>query len=145
MNNIEQRKEQVYQLLIDERMTVTKLSKIIDVHPKTLVNTLRILAKHNNLISERVYDNVASRFVVEYTSNTRNPYTAIIKKTKRDIKKEERLAKEAEKKRLADLVPKNCNSHIHRLLDNPLSPAPKSKKSAAYKGIGSSFSMYDYY
>lgn len=145
MNNIEQRKEQVYQLLIDERMTVTKLSKIIDVHPKTLVNTLRILAKHNNLISERVYDNVASRFVVEYTSNTRNPYKAVYKKTKAERLIEIRLVKHEEKLRQQNFPQNTSNVRVVKLLDNPLPSAPKRKSGTAYKGIGSSFSMYDYY
>jgi len=32
---------------------------------------------------------------------------------------------------------------VHRLLDSPRPSAPKSKPRSAYKGIGSSFSMYE--
>lgn len=145
MGDIEQRKEQIYQMLIDERMTVSKLSNLIDIHPKTLVNTLRTLASKNYLISERIYDNTISRFIVEYTANKALPYKAVYKKTKAERLAEIRLAKREEKLRQHNLPQNASNVRVIKLLENPLPSAPKKKGGTAYKGIGSSFSMYDYY
>jgi len=145
MGDMEQRKEQIYQILIDKRMTVSKLSNIIDIHPKTLVNTLRTLANKNNLISERVYDNTISRFIVEYTANKALPYKAVYKKTKAERLVEIRLVKLEEKLRQQNFPQNTSNVRVVKLLDNPLPSAPKRKSGTAYKGIGSSFSMYDYY
>lgn len=142
---IERRKEKIYNELLNKTMTVDKLSEIIGIPKGKLVNTTRWLAHHNHLIMERVYDNSISRFVVQYTASHGMPFKARVKKTKKERLAEERVARNEERKRLEGMKPNNSNARVVRLLDNPLPSAPKSKKSAAHKGIGSSFSMYDYY
>ena len=37
----------------------------------------------------------------------------------------------------------NPHATVYKLLDKPREPAPKSKPRSAYKGISSSFSMYE--
>lgn len=141
----EERKTAIWKILVNNPMTIKKLSELMSISESKLTNTLRALKVNGNLTMEYVYDIVACRTVCEYKSIESKPYHANIVKPKSEREYEKRIIKAMNKKMDEDMIKLHPSARVIRLLDEPLEQPVKKKRSSAYKGIGSSFAIFDNY
>lgn len=147
----ENRKETIYNLLIDNAMTVLQVSRKTGHSESKVHNYLRKLALGDHVTIKVIFER--NRYLNVYRANKRKPY---IKKVIQNqpseadslamIMREKKLQekKEHETEGKARIIKLSDTSRIVKLLDAPLAPAPRSRKSVQF-GIASTFAMYDSY
>ena len=137
----EEYKYQMFLMLKEKPMCVSDILELIPITRSSASNMIENFLAQGNLTYHIDINPKTGRKVkifeyagIEYVKKTRDEFI--------DFYVRNGTSKEPVK------VEKKPNWHnpyavVHRLLDSPRPSAPKSKPRSAYKGIGSSFSMYE--
>lgn len=141
----ENNRENIYKLLLEKEMTTDEIAEAMQLRKSKIANYVRTMSDGGYLICTKAYNQFMSRTICSYRAVEAKPYVALVQKTQAQMRAEARALREKEWKKKEKPDTTNPHARVIRLLDKePLAPAPKTKRSA-YKGIGSSFSMFDYY
>jgi DNA-binding transcriptional regulator GbsR (MarR family) len=147
----ENRKEQIYKLLCEQKMTVLQVMRKTGYSESKVHNYLRRLHLGEHVIVEKIFER--GRYINLYRANKRKHYVKkvilnqpsetdlIARRIEEKNLQEQKELREEKNPRVLTISP---TTRIIRLLDAPLAPAPRTKKHVDY-GIGSSFAMYDSY
>lgn len=140
MLKAENNRQAIFDAIGNEVLKLTEIDSILNLGEALIKNHLNTLAARGHIISTKIINKQTGKWNNLYRQSDK-PYIA---KTEDELGVSDQEKKEYTKRYASDLeaMKANPNLRIVRRLDTRVETAKRSSKSS-YKGIGSSFSMWE--
>lgn len=140
MLRAENNRQAIFDAIGNEVLKLTEIDSILNLGEALIKNHLNTLAARGHIISTKIINKQTGKWNNLYRQSDK-PYIA---KTEYELGVSDQERKEYTKRYASDLeaMKANPNLRIVRRLDTRVETAKRSSKSS-YKGIGSSFSMWE--
>lgn len=140
MLKAENNRQAIFDAIGNEVLKLTEIDSILNLGEALIKNHLNTLAARGHIISTKIINKQTGKWNNLYRQSDK-PYIA---KTEDELGVSDQERKEYTKRYASDLeaMKANPNLRIVRRLDTRVETAKRSSKSS-YKGIGSSFSMWE--